>query len=309
MNIDSNNFQKVYYEKVKPLEEEFEKEKKNVRIRILLIIGIAIGLETVLIGIFNPNDYGNFNTLMEVGLGLFIAVTLLSARIILNFTNKVKKEIFPELFKSINSNLIYDDVVRVPKEEFIDSNFYNSFNSYCSYSSQDSIIAKVDNKNIGMYELKVESGSGKSKSTVFSGLFLHIALDKTMQSNMKIVCNTSKDFGIFKTLFADEDKVNLENIDFENNYDVYCSDQIYARKIITLNFMEKLLHATYKLNRIIEISFKKNNIYIAINDLQLINDSDLFSKKIDMLNIATEIDNILTIVDTIDYLNLDEKIA
>ena len=100
-----------------------------------------------------------------------------------------------------------------------------------------------------MYELEVETGSGKNRKTVFSGLFLNIVLDKTLQSDMKIVYNTTKDFGILKTLFADKDKVDLENIDFEKMYDVYCNDQIYARKIITLNFMEKLLYATNKFNK------------------------------------------------------------
>lgn len=303
MHIDLDNFQKVYYEKVKPLEEEFENEKVTVRIKIALIVIIAI----VIVMFLYAAAILSQGEITSAPLIIILFAALLGGGVITNFTNKVKKEIFPGLFKSIDNNLIYDGKIIIPKDKFINSNLYDSFN--CSYYSQDSITAKVNNKDVGMYELEVETGSGKHRRTVFSGLFLHIVLDKTLQSDMKIVCNTSKDFGIIKTLFANEDKVNLENIDFENKYDVYCLDQIYARKIITLNFMEKLLYATEKLNRIIQISFKKNNIYIAINGLQLINDSNLFSKKIDMVNIAREIDNILTIVDTIDYLNLDDKIV
>jgi len=187
----------------------------------------------------------------------------MSTFVIKSFTTKVKKTIFPGLFKSIDSNLIFNDKTWPPSVEFIDSNLYNSLN--CSYSSQDGITTKFVNKDVAMYELKVEKGSGKSRSTIFEGLFINIVLDKTLKSDIKIVYNTSKDFGILKTLFANEDKVNLENIEFENKYDVYSQDQIYARKIITLTFMEKLLCATNKLNKGIQISFKNNNIYIYSN--------------------------------------------
>jgi hypothetical protein len=305
MHIDLENFQKVYYEKVKPLEEEFEKEKKKIYIEIGLIaiitISILILLITVLIS--KPSNRDAFKLVTYV---IFGAI-LLSVMIIGKFTSKAKKTIFPTLFKSIDSNLIYDGKMKFPKDKCVDSNLFTSFSS--SYHCEDSITAKVDNKDVEIYELRVETGSGKHKRTVFYGLFIDVVLDKNLKSDMKIVYNTTKDFGIIKTLFANEDKVNLENIDFENKYDVYCKDQIYARKIITLTFMEKLLYVTNKLNTGIEISFKNNNVYIAISRLQLINDGDLFTKKINMLNIAKDIDNVLEVIDTIDYLDLDEKIV
>ncbi len=303
MYIDLENFQKVYYEKVKPLEEEFENDKVTVRMKMAIIIIVAIAIEFFLYAAVISSNTESTKLFIYV----IVIAAFLCAAVIRNFTNKTKRTIFPTLFKSIDSNLIYDDVMRISRDKFIDSNLFASSN--CSYSPQDCLATKIFDKDVKMCELEVQTGSGKNRHTVFSGIFLNIVLDKKMQSDMKIVYNTSKDFGIIKTLFANEDKVNLENIEFENEYDVYCSDQIYARKIITLTFMEKLLYATNKLNRRIKISFKNNNIYIAISGLQLINDSALFSKKIDMMNIAREINDILTIIDTISYLDLDEKIA
>ncbi|MDF2865605.1 MAG: putative galanin [Clostridia bacterium] len=303
MYIDLENFQKVYYEKVKPLEEEFENDKVTVRMKMAIIIIIAIAIEFFLYAAVISSNTESTKLFIYV----IVIAAFLCGAVIRNFTNKAKRTIFPTLFKSIDSNLIYDDVMRISRDKFIDSNLFTSSN--CSYSPQDCLSTKIFDKDVKMCELEVQTGSGKNRHTVFSGIFLNIVLDKKLQSDMKIVYNTSKDFGIIKTLFANEDKVNLENIEFENEYDVYCSDQIYARKIITLTFMEKLLYATNKLNRRIKISFKNNNIYIAISGLQLINDSALFSKKIDMMNIAREINDILTIIDTISYLDLDEKIS
>jgi hypothetical protein len=302
MYIDLEKFQKVYYEKVKPLEEQFEKDKVVVRVKIGIIIIATIFIE-IFLGAAKSSGNDDYRLFMFVIMGAF----MLSLAVITSFTNKAKKSIFPELFRSIDSNLIYDGIVRNPKDKCVDSNLFTSFG--CSYKSQDNIIAKVDSKNVEMYELQIETGSGKNRRTVFSGLFLNVALDKPLKADMKIVYNTSKDFGIIKTLFANEDKVNLENVDFEKEFDVYCPDQIYARKIITLVFMEKLLLATSKLNARIQISFRNDNIYMAISGLQLINDSALFSQKIDMLNIAKDIDNLLRIIDTIGYLNLDERIV
>ncbi len=302
MQFDLGNFQKIYYEKVKPLEEKFENEKRTIYIILAVIFIITVFLEIYLFSIISLTA-----NLSNIPIFIFIVFMFLSTLIIANFTSKVKKTIYPALFKSIDSNLIYHDKFKVPENQFIDSKLYTAFGG--SYTSKDCITCKSDNKNIEMYELAVETGSGKSRTIVFSGLFINIILDKSLKTDMKIVYNTTKDYGLIKTLFANEDKVNLENIDFENMYDVYCKDQIYARKIITLSFMEKLIDVTNKYKRTIQISFRNNNIYITISGLELINDGALFYKKIDIINIAKEIDNIFKIIDTINYLNLDEKIV
>lgn len=308
MHIDLDNFQRVYCEKVKPLEEELEKSKQSVRLKIAGIIILAVVIEIYITStLFNSLMYsgnGSMNMFVFVIFGALVA----STAVIRNFTKKAKIAIFPALFKSIDENIVYDGTVKRPVDEFRDSELYTTLGS-CRCVSEDNITTKVNNKEVVIYELDVETGSGKHRRTVFNGLFLNMKLDTPLKSDMKIVYNTTKDFGIIKTLFANDQKVNLENIDFEEKYDVYCADQIYARKIITLTFMEKLLYATNKLKRQIQITFKNDNIYIAISGLQLINDSALYSQKIDMLNIAKELDNILGIIETVDYLNLDEKIV
>lgn len=300
MYIDLEKFQKVYYEKVKPLEEDFEFQKLNVRIKIAFIIILAIVIDICILLSKPIIGENNVEIFMYVIFGGFI----LSQVIIHNFINKAKKIIFPELIKSVDSNLTYQINAKIPKNEFIDSDLYNSIRNY-RYSVGDTITTNIDNKEITINELSVEVSNGKNSTTVFAGVFLHIKLQKNFRSNIKILNNTTKDFGIIKTLFPNEDKVNLENIEFENKYDVYSSDQIYARKIITLTFMEKLLYIAEKLDKKIKISFKNNDIYIAILELNLINDSNLFKNKIDMMNIAKEMNNILEIIHTIDYLDLD----
>lgn len=301
MNLDLDNFQRVYYEKIKPFEEQIEKDKKILTTKIVIYLVIAFVVDIFLIAIakLNPSDY-------QILLIPFFIIAFYIGTAVKNSSTKIKNTIFPELFKSIDPNLSYNGKAEISFNIFKESNFFSNYSA--SYKPSDFLTTKIDNKDVLMIELTVESGSGKSRTTVFEGVFVNIVLDKNIKNDMKIVNNSTKDFGIFKSLFPNEDKVNLENMEFEEKYDVYCADQIYARKIITLTFMEKLLYATNKLNTRIRLSFKENNIYIAIDNIHVINDNNILSNKIDIENIAKEVDNILEVIKTIEYLDLDEKI-
>lgn len=303
MHTDLDNFQKVYYEKVKPLEEELENEKEEIRIKIAVIVVITISMAALFLILFLLRVIPD-STAGTAGIfGSIVMGALVYSATIEKFTNKVKKAVFPELFKSIDSNIIYDSALKTPVKNIIDSKLFDQFEG-CTYEPQDNIIIKVGNKNIQICELSVTSG----RNVLFGGLFIPIELDKSVKADIKIVYNIAKDYGLLKTLFHDSYKVNLENIDFEQKYDVYSKDQVYARKMLTLTFMEKLMQVTNKLNTNINMTFVNNKIYIAINGIHVINDGALFSQKIDMLNIAKDIDNILEVIDTIKYLDLEDKI-
>lgn len=305
MHINISDFQKTYYENVKPLEDGIKKEKKKIYIIISIIVIITSVI--IMISQMNIDTYSNMKEITDSYMTIIIFDFFIIIWLVNSFTSKLKNKIFPVLFKSIDSNFVYSSKPKWQIDQFTDSGFYN--NKINSCISEDNLYIKTDNQDINIYELEVTHGQGKQEKKVFSGLFAHIVLNKSFKSDVKIIYNKHKDFGIIKSMFANEDKVNLENIEFEENYDVYCTDQIYARRILTLTFMEKLLQATDKINNRIQISFKNNNIYIAISGVKLINDEMLFLKKIDMTMILKTLEDIMGIIEVINFLNLEEQVV
>jgi len=59
-------------------------------------------------------------------------------------------------------------------------------------------------------------------------------------------------------------RVKLENVDFEKKFDVYCKDQIESRKVLTPDFMYKIVDYVNKISntRVYEFHFFGNEIYI-----------------------------------------------
>ena len=105
-------------------------------------------------------------------------------------------------------------------------------------------------------------------------------------------------------------KVNLENNEFNKRYNVYSSDQIEARYLVTPLFMEKF----YNLKTVfgaknIKCSFFDDNLMIAIDTKKdLFELGNLFKPVRDIKTIEDFYDEITAIFDMIDYFKLNEDI-
>lgn len=69
----------------------------------------------------------------------------------------------------------------------------------------------------------------------------------------------------FYERYINTKRVKLENIDFEKKFDVYCKDQIESRKILTSDFMYRILDFSNKINKVrkYEFYFYWSEIYIV----------------------------------------------
>lgn len=67
-----------------------------------------------------------------------------------------------------------------------------------------------------------------------------------------------------------KNRVKLENIEFEKEFDVYCEDQIESRKLLTPSFMYRLVDFVNKISRerVYELYFHKNIFYVKYNILK-----------------------------------------
>lgn len=122
-----------------------------------------------------------------------------------------------------------------------------------------------------------------------------------MKSGIKIkgdTCNSS--FGFFARLFAGKKRVEMENIDFEKQFDVFSEDQVEARMLVTPAFMSRLLDFQKKTGKAYEFYFKGGEVYIksdvSSSYMEFSLFRNVFDNALDYVRFYMEIKNIKGLV-------------
>jgi hypothetical protein len=116
------------------------------------------------------------------------------------------------------------------------------FPDWDNAKAEDEIFGDYRGMPLSIVELTLTQGSGKKKRTVFHGLTCAVTLPRGLAGTTVVV----PDKGMFGNL-AERlrggpcEPVRLEDPAFEQAYEVYGSDQIGARALLTPAFMERFL--------------------------------------------------------------------
>jgi hypothetical protein len=107
--------------------------------------------------------------------------------------------------------------------------------------------------------------------------------------------------------------VSLEDIEFNQIWDVYGEDQVESRYILTTAFMERLKHLR-KIFRSMpnSCSFFDNKLLIAVSirtDIDLFEFSSLYTPVTDMRGVEATFNQIVAFLRIIDQLKMDQKIG
>lgn len=104
----------------------------------------------------------------------------------------------------------------------------------------------------------------------FSGILAIVDFNKKFSgTTMVLPDQLEKRIGyLAKTIqslnFSRDEPVNLENPDFENEFVVYSTDQVEARYILSVSFMERILALKHKMDKPLMLSFKNDKLHIAV---------------------------------------------
>lgn len=126
-----------------------------------------------------------------------------------------------------------------PLEEF---RRHRLFPDWDDCDADDEIFGEYRGMPLSIVELKLTKGSGKNERTIFHGLTAAVTLPRGLSGTTVVV----PDRGLFGNL-AERIRggpcqpVRLEDPAFERAYQVYGSDQISARALLTPAFMERFL--------------------------------------------------------------------
>ena len=146
-------------------------------------------------------------------------------------------------------------------------------------------------------------------SKQFKGLVVEIDMNKDFEGHTFIL---EKD-NVKDNLTVDKGKyqeVNLEDVEFSNEYNVYSQNQIEARYILTTAFMERLknIKETFKA-KYVRVSFKDKKIVILIHTGRDMFNLGNFLSDIGEKTFVQCFEEVCSVLDLVEELKLNEKLG
>lgn len=138
---------------------------------------------------------------------------------------------------------------------------------------EDQVSGVYDGVRLEMTDLHLRdvSGSGKDKRdvTVFRGPVFIFSFAKRFTGSTIIKADGSligNWFGSFG--MGDKQRVRLEDPEFEECFEVYGTDQVEARYLLTPGFMQQLMELRQSLGKHMQAAFEGDSLYIVANNGQ-----------------------------------------
>jgi hypothetical protein len=108
--------------------------------------------------------------------------------------------------------------------------------------AEDEILGQYRGMELSIVELKLIKGSGKNRRTIFQGLTAAVTLPRSLRGVTLVVPDRGFLGNFAERLRGGElQVVRLEDPAFEKAYEVYGSDQVTARALLTPAFMERFM--------------------------------------------------------------------
>ena len=336
-------FSEFYKENIIPIVDEYEKKRigalEDIRKRLkftalvytlLIIAKILMNNYVITHPEFSQTDIYQFSNLII--LGVVILMYIYNVFPAYKYKSNIKQEVFPKMISFFGENFRYSPnttgEVRNYKE-------FPILPYYDIEESEDVFTGRYKDVDIHMFETKLSklreyttktSGGAKirkkKKVQVFKGLFIAFNMNKNFKGKT-IILKESGRIGNWLGHIARKlnnkagyrrlklENVKLEDVEFEKAFEIYSSDQIEARYLLTTAFMDRLLK-TYKYfnKRPLQACFTNQTLLITIPfNKNLFEPGSIFDRETfidDAKKLIREMSIIFRIIDT---LKLDQNIG
>lgn len=245
---------KIYFEQhLYPLIKSFEEQRLMLleqykgRARKAVLAAFLL-LLTVIVGYFN---YRQFFTANPVLVLFFVAGPLFfvfnwASGPIKDFRSGIKYLIFPKLVAYFGEDFKFYES---PQWSLRGLSYFDLLPDYDDATTEDQINGRYNDVSFKLMEARLtretrDSDGDRNNKTVFDGFLVLLDFNKSFVGKTVV----KKDGGLFNQWFnggsSGMERVTLEDPAFENHFDVYSTDQIEARYLLTTSFMERLLSLT-----------------------------------------------------------------
>jgi uncharacterized protein DUF3137 len=315
----NEELQVLYDTKLKPVLESLEKQRKKLKGRTILLIVVFLAT-FVFFGIDDSYDLTFFKILIPINLLLFGFLIYKFIKPLNAYKKEFKEKVVKEIVVLINPEWKYDAEGSISREEYNASKLF--IKGVDKYEGDDMVTGTIEKTSFRMSDLhtqykKTSSSGKKGKSetlhTIFRGLFAVIDFNKEIKGETLVLPDTAENlFGSFGTKLQSMSSrgklIKLENIEFEQYFVVYGSDQIEARYILTPSIMEALVNIAQKYNKLFFMSFIGSKVYFALGFNEGLFEPRIFSTGVRFDDMVLMNDQFNTIQTIIHELKLNTRI-
>ncbi len=322
-----SSFYKKFVSKIAPFVRQYEKDRKRYcAMAIFLTVIFPVISIFGFIFTFKLGEIADANVNLS-GICIYLSYLLFCASVILflatfvvyhfakkSFENDIKKKIMPTVCSCYGNLQWSSDTERTDRRafEYINSHLIPNYNY--KYTAEYDDIFRGVHRGVGFEIIEADFWvSGKvildeiRDLKVFKGIIVALRMNKRFNSHTIIRQKTFFPRLLFENLRLK--KTTLEDVKFNNRFDVFCNDEIEARYLITPAFMERLKNLKLAFSaKKIDCTFYNSSLLIALHT-----NKDLFSicsliKPLDDIEQYKIMNNeLVSILKIIDYFKLNEK--
>ncbi|MDD3877689.1 MAG: DUF3137 domain-containing protein [Bacteroidales bacterium] len=236
-----------------------------------------------------------------------------------HFYKDFKHQVINRIVYFISPDMIYDSKGRINISEFTASRIF--LTNIDRYNGDDLVSGKMDKTEMRFSEIKAEykvtttDGKGNRKTTwhtIFKGLFFIADFNKEFVGSTVVIPNSfGKGFGFLKKLMGinrREKLVQLEDVNFTKNFNVYGDDQIQARYILSTTLMERILEFKNKHKKSIYLSFVDSKMYLAVPYTKDLFEPSYLKSLVNIKVIGSYFEDLQLATGIVDDMNLNLRI-
>ncbi len=315
-------FAPLYERDIRPKVQVFESQRvaavRSLALRLFVSSVVLIGAIATIIYTDGLNQKGVISDdtqgiIIWIGIGIMLFLFWWTFRPVSKYKSSVKSEIYPLIFKYFGKDFTYKEEGPLSARSVKDSGIIPNFEDE---AREDYVRGTWKGVRLELTETKltVEHGSGEDSrtETKFRGLLILLTMNKKFSGRTVIKRDLTMVFNWFADKFERElENVKLEDPRFEREFEVYSSDQVEARYLLTPTFMERLMELTEAFGgKPIQACFFKNKLLLTIKtNKDRFETGSIFRPA----TFAKEIDTVLkempAIFKIVEVLKLDQKIG
>ena len=314
--IEETNFEKGFAEHYEAHLRERVEEYENERVNALKVARRRLFFTLPLLPLmfflmlFLIPSWGDWTIWIFI-IGIFVWYAFVQASCDA-YQESIKSEIFPNILSFLGEFSFSSELVSTSPKQY---KTFGILPTYNRESNEDLIVGSYKGVQITLFEseLEYESGSGKHSScrTVFKGIMIKLSVNKQFQGQTIIKKDSGAIGNWFKNKISALESVRLEDPKFEDQFEVYSSDQVEARYLLTTSFMQRLLDLkTIFGGKKIECSFFNDSLLLLISIKRNMFEPGPIHEREDFMDDAksllAEMESIFQIIDT---LKLDQNIG
>ena len=229
---------------------------------------------------------------------------------IADFKSSIKEQIYPHIFRFFGDDFVYRQNGPLSISSLESSGIIPSHdNAY----TEDYVHGSYRRVELELTEAKLTEtrGSGKNRRTVtvFRGIFITFSVNKNFAGRTIV----RKDRGAIGNWFTDKfnkmENVTLEDPEFERRFEVYASDQVEARYMLTPSFMQRLLDLSAVLQGSkLQCSFYDDKLLLMVaSNHDRFETASIFEPATFVPEINTVLKEMSLIFQIVDVLKLDQR--